>query len=149
MSDRFYNNQLRATGSCPGYNGKPKRNRKMAWTDEKREQAVELYEAANPTAENSMEIVKSIAEELEESPNGVRTILSKAGVYIKTTPAAKSGGSSTAKSGGTRVNKASAIEDLSNAIRDLGAEVDEEIVGKLTGKAAAYFTQVLNRAGSS
>ena len=52
----------------------------MAWTDEKKEQAVSLYEEQGPTPETSMEIVKEIAEELEESPNGVRMILTRAGV---------------------------------------------------------------------
>ena len=40
--------------------------------------------------ENSMEIVKSIADELGESPNGVRMILTKAGVYVKKAPASGS-----------------------------------------------------------
>ena len=55
----------------------------MAWTDEAKAQAVEMYTAEEPTPENSMEIVKQIAEELGESPNGVRMILTKAGVYVK------------------------------------------------------------------
>ena len=59
----------------------------MAWTDEKKAEVIAAYEAANPTAENSMEVVKEIAEEFEESPNGVRMILTKAGVYVKKAPA--------------------------------------------------------------
>ena len=55
----------------------------MAWTDEKKAEVIEAYEAANPTPENSMEIVAEIAEEHGESPNGVRMVLTKAGVYIK------------------------------------------------------------------
>ena len=43
----------------------------MSWTDEKKQEAVEMYTAEEPTPENSMEIVKDIAEQLEESPNGV------------------------------------------------------------------------------
>ena len=46
-----------------------------------------------------MEIVKDIADEFEESPNGVRMILTKAGVYVKKAPA--SGGSKTTASGGS------------------------------------------------
>ena len=114
----------------------------MAWTDESKAQAVEMYEAEQPTPENSMEIVKMIAEELEESPNGVRMILTKAGVYVKKTPAAGSG-EKKAGGGGTRVSKAAAIEALTAALSDAGQEVDEEIVGKLTGKAAQYFTTVI------
>ena len=56
----------------------------MAWDDEKKAAVIEAYEAAEPTPENSMEVVAELAEEFEESPNGVRMILTKAGVYIKT-----------------------------------------------------------------
>ena len=133
MGDRFYFQQL------------SKRKRKVAWDDEKKAQAVEMYEAESPTPETSMEIVKAIADELSESPNGVRMILTKAGVYVKKTPAtgsAKNGGGS----GNTRVrvSKAAAQESLIAAITDAGKEVDEEIVSKLTGKAAVYFTGLLS-----
>ena len=142
MGQRFYQQQLQATGNCPGA---PKttntRKRKVAWTDEKKAAVIEAYEQAEPTPENSMEIVKEIAEEYEESPNGVRMILTKAGVYVKKTPAA--GGEKKASTGGTRVSKAAAIEALSAALSDAGQEVDEEIVSKLTGKAAQYFAGVI------
>ena len=113
----------------------------MAWDDDKKAQAVNLYEEAEPTPETSMEIVKDIAEELDESPNGVRMILTKAGVYVKKTPATKSSGGSTG--GGTRVSKAAAAEALIAALGDAGLEVDEEIISKLTGKASQYFTKVI------
>ena len=118
----------------------------MAWDDEKKAQAVAMYEEGNPTPETSMEIVKEIAEELEESPNGVRMILTKAGVYVKKAPAtggsAKSSGTST---GGTRISKAAAQEALTAALTDAGVEIDEDIVTKLTGKAAQYFADALNK----
>ena len=113
----------------------------MAWDDDKKAQAVSMYEEAEPTPETSMEIVKDIAEELDESPNGVRMILTKAGVYVKKTPAAKSSSGSTG--GSTRVSKAAAAEALIAALGDAGQEVDEEIIGKLTGKASQYFTKVI------
>lgn len=140
MSDRFYLQQLQVLGVCPGSRNK-KRKRRMAWDDDKKAQAVNLYEEAEPTPETSMEIVKDIAEELDESPNGVRMILTKAGVYVKKTPATKSSGGSTG--GGTRVSKAAAAEALIAALGDAGQEVDEEIIGKLTGKASQYFTKVI------
>ena len=120
----------------------------MAWDDEKKAQAVSLYEEAEPTPETSMEIVKDIADELEESPNGVRMILTKAGVYVKKAPA--SGGATKASNGGSggRVSKAAAIESLSAAISDAGQEVDQEILDKLTGKAAVYFTGVISAINS-
>ena len=128
MGDRFYLQQQN------------KRKRKMPWTDESKAEAIESYTDANPTPETSMEIVKQIADDLGESPNGVRMILTKAGVYVKKTPASKSSGGST---GGTRVSKQAAQDALVAAITDAGAEVDEDVVSKLTGKAAQYFTKVL------
>ena len=114
----------------------------MAWDDDKKAQAVSMYEEAEPTPETSMEIVKDIADELDESPNGVRMILTKAGVYVKKTPAAKSSGSTTG-GGGTRVSKAAAAEALAAALGDAGQPVDEEIISKLTGKASQYFTSII------
>jgi len=152
MSDRYYTQMLETTGWCPGYrntfslaeykqNYTLKRKRNMAWTDESKEQAVEMYTAEEPTPDNSMEIVKMVAEELGESPNGVRMILTKAGVYVKKTPAVKSSGGGT---GGGRVNVAQAQDDLVKAISDAGKEADTAIVSKLTGKAAVYFTTLIN-----
>mgnify|MGYP006977517280 CR=1 FL=1 len=143
MGDRFYQQQLEATGNCPGATTtQQRRKRKMAWTDEKKAEVIEAYEAANPTPETSMEIVKDIADEHEESPNGVRMVLTKAGVYVKKSPA--SGGTSKASgASSTRVSKADAVASLATAITDAGQEVDEEILAKLTGKAAMYFTGVI------
>ena len=141
MGDRFYTQQLKALGDCPGNKNPNKRTRKVAWDDDKKAQAVSMYEEAEPTPETSMEIVKDIAEELDESPNGVRMILTKAGVYVKKTPAAKASGGATG--GGTRVSKAAAAEALIAALSDAGQPVDEEIIAKLTGKASQYFTSIL------
>ena len=145
MSDRYYQQMRETTGWAFGMpevmrNNKKYRRRKMAWTDESKEQAVEMYQDAEPTPETSMEIVKDIAEELGESPNGVRMILTKAGVYVRKTPAAKSSGGST---GGGRVSVADAQEKLTSILSDAGQEVDEAIVSKLTGKAAVYFATVI------
>lgn len=144
MGDRFYQQQLAATGTCPGHKGKPKRKKNMAWDDDKKAVAVTMYEEAEPTPENSMEIVKEIAEELEESPNGVRMILTTAGVYIKKAPAAARADGAAKAIGTARVSKAAAQEALTAAINDTGAAIDDAIISKLTGKAAAYFTAVLN-----
>lgn len=141
MGDRFYMQQLERTGFAPGLKNTNRRKRRMAWDDDKKAQAVAMYEEAEPTPETSMEIVKDIAEELDESPNGVRMILTKAGVYVKKTPAAKSSGGTTG--GSTRVSKAAAQEALTAALSDAGQSVDEEIISKLTGKAAQYFTSII------
>ena len=144
MGDRFYTQQLQTLGDCPGNKNPNKRTRKVAWDDDKKAQAVSLYEEAEPTPETSMEIVKDIAEELDESPNGVRMILTKAGVYVKKTPAAKASGTTTG-GGGTRVSKAAAAEALIAALGDAGQNVDEEIISKLTGKASQYFTSIITK----
>ena len=141
MGVRFYQQQLDRLGTCPGYRG-TKRRRRMAWTDESKAQAVEMYTEAEPTPETSMEIVKDIAEELGESPNGVRMILTKAGVYVKKAPATSSSKSSTG--GGTRVSKADAAQSLKDALSDAGQNIDDDIIDKLTGKASVYFTGVIN-----
>lgn len=112
------------------------------WTDELKQEVVEKYLAAKPTAENSTEIVAEIADEIGKTPNGVRMILSKAGVYISkasgATPKKDAGEKKAA--GGTRVSKEAAHAALTAAIEAAGKEVDEEIISKLTGKAAQYFT---------
>ena len=148
MGYRFYMQQLEALGSCPGYRLTTKRKRKMAWDDDKKAAVIAAYEEQNPTPENSMEIVKEIADEYEESPNGVRMILSKAGVYVKKTPATGSGTSSNGGNGGSRVSKAAAQEALVSALTDVGAEIDNDIVEKLTGKAAQYFAGVIGAINS-
>ena len=152
MSDRFYTQMLEATGWCPGFKhtttleeyerkfGKINRRRKVAWTDEAKQQAIELYTAEEPTPENSMEIVKEIAAELGESPNGVRMIFTKAGVYVRKTPAART---STGSTGGGRVSVADAQDKLTSTISDAGQEVDAAIISKLTGKAAVYFAGII------
>ena len=54
MSDRFYQQMREATGWCPGLPEiyKTKRRRKVAWTDEAKAQAVEMYTVEEPTPEN-------------------------------------------------------------------------------------------------
>jgi len=145
MGDRFYQQQLDKFGTCAGYRG-TKRRRRMAWTDESKAQAVEMYTEAEATPETSMEIVKDIADELGESPNGVRMILTKAGVYVKKTPAAKSTSSGTSGGGGGRVSVADAQQAVKDAISDAGLEADDAIISKLTGKAANYFAEIIGKA---
>ena len=118
------------------------------WNDETRAQAVEMYKSREPTPENSTEIDKEIADELGTSPNGVRMILSRAEVYIKKTPGSGSESKTKSSGGTTRVSKEESQSRLTAAIEKLGKEADSDIVSKLTGKAAAYFAEVLESAGS-
>jgi transposase-like protein len=110
------------------------------WDDEKKAQAVEMYQEREPTPENSTELVKEIAEEMGMSANGVRMILSKAGVYIKKTAGSSNGEK---KSTGTKVSKEEAHARLVRAIEAPGGNADSDIVSKLTGKAALYFAEIL------
>jgi hypothetical protein len=114
------------------------------WTDELKQTAIDKYLAAKPTAENSMEIVKEVADEMGKSANGVRMILSKAEVYVKKEQAAGAKKASTAKEGATpRVSKEDAHAKLVEAIEAKGQTADMEIVSKLTGKAAIYLAGVI------
>jgi len=110
----------------------------LPWTDEQKEQLIADYEAAEPTAETSMEIVEELAGAMDQSPNGARIILSRAGVYVKKSSVAK------AKTGGAgRVSKADAQDQLSAAIESVGGELDDSIISKLTGKAALYLAGII------
>lgn len=118
----------------------------MAWTEDQKKQAIEAYKAGEPTPENSTELIKEIADDMEQSPNGLRMILVQAGVYVKkdaSTSTDKKG--TTAKTGdkAPRVSKEDQIAALRVAIEEKGAKVDDEILSKMTGKAAAYFIEVL------
>jgi hypothetical protein len=117
----------------------------MAWTDEQKKQAIDTYKAGNPTPDNSTELIKQIAEDMEQSPNGVRMVLVGAGVYVKkTVEDAKTKATTSDGAKAPRVSKESSISDLKAAIEAKGAEVDEDILSKLTGKAAVYFLKVIN-----
>jgi hypothetical protein len=121
------------------------------WTEELKTQAIEAYQAGNPTAENSTELVKEIAEDLDMTANGVRQVLVQAKVYVKkevgsepAKPASKGGTTKAATGEGTkRVSKESQLDALRAAIIAKDKEVDDDILTKLTGKAAAYFTTIL------
>lgn len=115
----------------------------MAWDETKKLKAVELYLALEPTAETSMECVKEVAEKLEESPNGVRMILSKAEVYVKKEPAKANDKKDTEGKTTTRVSKEAAISALKEEIEAAGCTVDSDILDKLTGKAAVYFADLI------
>ena len=111
------------------------------WTDELKQQVIEAYEALEPTPETTMDAVKEVANDFGKTANGVRMILSKAGVYVKKTAATAEKKSS--GTGAKRVNKAEAIAELKKAIEAAGKDVDDDICDRLTGKAAVYITGLL------
>ena len=118
------------------------------WTDELKAKVTQMYLDAEPTPESSTEIVKDIAEQLDQSPNGVRQVLVQAQVYVKKDVTADKSKSTSGKSESTegtkRVSKESQHEALRAAIKAAGGSVDDEIISKLTGKAAVYFTSVIS-----
>ena len=118
------------------------------WTDELKAKVIEMYEQAGPTPESSTEIIKDIAEEIEMSPNGVRMVLVQAGVYVKKDASASSTKTTKTASGegSKRVSKEDSIASLRAAIEAKGGPIDDDILGKLTGKAAVYFASVLKAA---
>lgn len=114
------------------------------WTDELRAEVVEAYKSSNPTPENTVEIVKDLAEEYEKTPNGIRMVLLRSGVYVNTAASTPSGKAKEGATKSTRVSKADALDGLRALIEARGKEVDDSIVDKLTGKAALYLTSVFS-----
>ena len=121
----------------------------MAWDDAKKEKAIKMYQAKSPTPETSVEIVKEVAEELGETPNGVRMILTKAEVYVKAGAAAGAKKPASDATKAPRVSKEDKIAALSAVISSMGLIPDNEILDKLTGKAADYFVTVLSTTTTS
>lgn len=113
-------------------------------TQELKEAIIADYLASDPTPENSPEIVAEIAENHDVSPNGVRIVLTQAEVYQKKVVAkkadAKEGSVST---GAKRVSKEAAIAELKAILAEKDATIDADILDKLTGKAAVYFSSII------
>lgn len=122
----------------------------MAWDDDKKAKVIKAYVDAKPTGANSIEIVKQLAEDFGETTNGVRMILSKAEVYFKKEEASGTKKTGATKEGGTtRVSKADSLSALIAEINTVGYTVDNDIIDKLTGKQAIYFTNVIKAALST
>ena len=126
----------------------------MAWTDEQREEAKELYLNANPTPETTTEIVKDVAETMGQTANGVRMILNKMDdVYIKAASAktpSKAGDSDKPK----RVSKADSANALIKALEAEAVELSDDdlaVIGRMTGKAtqliASWVTTIVGEDG--
>jgi hypothetical protein len=114
------------------------------WTDEAKAALKKAYLDREPTPANSVEIVKELADEMNESPNAIRMVLQKMDVYVKKDAAATS--STTKAATGdkpVRVSKEAAHQRLNAAIQAAGQEPDSEIVSKLTGKAALHFADII------
>lgn len=118
------------------------------WTEELKQEVIEQYLERNPTPENTTDIVLELADEFEKTPNGLRRILVSAGVYISKGQPTTSGATKAkdSKEPSKRVSKADSIAELTELLNFGGLPVDGEILDKLTGKAAIYFTSVVKKA---
>lgn len=112
------------------------------WTQDQKEEVVRLYKEGEPTPENTIELINDIVQDHfpDKTVNGVRMILSKAGVYVAKAPATKSAKAAAGGDKPARVTKEESQQALTRAIEAAGHIADPEIISKLTGKAAIYFT---------
>lgn len=123
------------------------------WTQEQKDELVARYQEEmdkfpeEEKGQHSTEVCTALAKEFDKTTNGVRIILTKADVYIKKTPTAKAATSNSSGGGTKRINKAQAHEELKGVISTVDQDlIDEEIISKLTGKAAQYITGVIQQA---
>ena len=115
------------------------------WTDELKAQVIEAYKDADPTPENTMEIVTQVAKDFDKTPHGVRMVLSTAKEYIKKTPASGTSSGSNSTDKPKRVSKQDSIDALNALLESEAIEVDDTITSKLTGKAALWFVDVIKQ----
>lgn len=115
----------------------------MAFTTEEKTAIIAEYQAEEPTPETTIEVTKMIADARGVSVNAIRFVLTDADVYVKKTPATASTTTKDGKPKATRVSKETSISELRDAIIALDKEVDDDILSKLTGKAAVYFAGIL------
>lgn len=117
------------------------------WTPELKAEAIAQY--AERIAEylpedrpcHTLEVVAELAKEYGFTNNSMRGVIQQSEHYVKA--AKKETAASSDKPASKRPNKAQALADLKAAIADSGAEVNEEMIDKLTGVEAVYFTSVI------
>ena len=117
----------------------------FTWNNELKAAVIKAYTDKEPTPENTIELVKEIADTMVEdgkhvTPNGVMRILSVAKVYVSKAPAGTTGGKEKKE---PRVTKSDAIAAFDAILEANGVEVDTDITSKLTGKGAQWLTQVV------
>ena len=101
------------------------------------ERIQEFLEEDRPN--HTLEVIAELATEYNFTKNSMRGVIQQSDVYVK---AAKKV-ATTDKPATKRPNKAQALADLKSAISDGGATVNEELLEKLTGIEAVYFTGVI------
>lgn len=112
------------------------------WENEEfKESLTKAYVDMKPTPESNSEILESLGDIYNVSPNSIRVFLTRAGVYVK---AEQPTADKPAATGSKRVPKEATINKLKAIITAKGKEVDDSVVDKLTGKAALYWIELLS-----
>ena len=116
------------------------------WTPELKAEAISQYvERINEylpedQPAHTLEVIAELAAAYGFTKNSMRGVIQQSEHYVK---AAKKAPAASEKPASKRPNKTQALADLNAAIADGGAEVNEELIEKLTGIEAVYFTQVI------
>ena len=118
------------------------------WTPELKAEAISQYvERINEylpedQPSHTLEVIAELAASYGFTKNSMRGVIQQSEHYVK---AAKKVAATSEKPASKRPNKAQAMAELKAAIVDGGAEVNDELIEKLTGIEAVYFTQVIRQ----
>ena len=116
------------------------------WTPELKAEAISQYvERINEflpedQPSHTLEVIAELASLYGFTKNSMRGVIQQSEHYVK---AAKKTPAVSDKPATKRPNKAQALAELKAAIVDGGAEVNDELIEKLTGIEAVYFAQVI------
>ena len=116
------------------------------WTPELKAEAISQYvERINEflpedQPSHTLEVIAELAASFGFTKNSMRGVVQQSEHYVK---AAKKAPAVSDKPATKRPNKAQALAELKAAIADGGAEVNDELIEKLTGIEAVYFAQVI------
>ncbi len=141
MGERYYRAMLKETGKTI-FMGKVvlKNNKTPKYTEEFKEEIKKKYLESDPTANNTVELCKSLADEHGVSANVIRQLLVGAEVYISQGQV-----TSSKKTTSTKLDKSKMQDSIQSVIEALGEKVDQDIISKLTGKAANYLSSVMSK----
>lgn len=115
------------------------------WEDEEFKAGIRKdYLDSDPTPETNSEILQQLGLDYEVSPNSIRNFLAKEDILVKKAVEPKAEGAKSATTGTKRVSKEKVLGELKALIESKGKAVDEDILSKLTGKAAQYFIEVIS-----
>lgn len=115
------------------------------WEDEDfKAQVRAAYLETEPTPETNSEILQQMGLDFEVSPNSLRVFLAKENLLAKKVVEPTAEGAKSATTGTKRVSKEKVIGQLKDLIASKDKPVDNDILDKLTGKAAQYLIEVIS-----